>query len=421
MKINRRHFAGALSLLPFAGIGVKAFAGRTPKIIIVGGGFGGASAAVHLRKVAPFFDVTLIEANPDYHSCPFSNLVITGERDLSEQKFGYASLKRMGITVIHERATDIDPAKRIITIGSGNTLGYDKLILSPGIDFIWNAIDGYDEAAANTMPHAWKAGPQTALLRSQLEAMEDGGTVAMAIPPAPFRCPPGPYERASLIAHYLKVHKPRSKLILLDAQDRFSKQPLFEQAWQSLYPDLIERIPGSELGEVISVDPSSNTLITDFDAIKADVANVIPPQKAGIIADRAGVMNETGWCPINAETFESKLQKDIYVIGDATIASPMPKSAFSANLQGKICAIQIACALQEQTPISTTLVNTCFSFAGPDTAFSVSGVYSNSGGEFQSIPGAGGTSPTGSHPDLRKQEAAQAQAWFEAITQEAFG
>ena len=229
----------------------------------------------------------------------------------------------------------------MISLADGQRLSYDRLVLAPGIDIRWDALPGYSEAAAEQMPHAWKAGEQTLLLRRQLETMEDGGLVVISAPANPFRCPPGPYERASLIAHYLKARKPRSKLIILDAKDVFSKQRLFQSAWKELYPGILEWVSLSSGGNVTSVDPNTNTLVTDFEKYQANVANVIPPQRAGSIAERAGVADVSGWCPIDPVTFESRLQANVHVIGDAAIAGAMPKSAFGANAQAKICAVAV--------------------------------------------------------------------------------
>lgn len=398
-----------------------AFGQTAARIVIVGGGFGGATAARAVAALLPNAQVALIDPAEAYVACPFSNLVLSGDRPLNAQTFSHAPLGSLGVRHLRTRADDIDANARTVTLETGETVAYDRLILSPGIDLRWNALDGYDEDAATRLPHAWKAGPQTALLRQQLQAMEDGGVVVMSVPAAPYRCPPGPYERASLIAHYLKTEKPRSKLIVLDAKDQFSKMPLFLEAWAEHYGDQLEWRGAMDDGRVLRVDADAMVLETDFDEVRADVANVIPPQKAAAIAGRAGVSDQTGWCPINAVTFESTLQPSIHVIGDAAIAAPMPKSAFSANLQAKVCAIQIARLLSGLPPEPTRLVNTCYSYTTPDEAISIVGAYSTEGGRFQSIEGAGGISPVGADISLRQAEARQARDWFAAITQEAFG
>lgn len=395
--------------------------GTSARVVVIGGGFGGATAARFVKRLAPSVNVTLIEPNTSYVSCPFSNLVLGGVRDLASQRFGYGGLAREGIAVIHDYAVDVNAGAKAVMLAGGQTISYDRLILSPGIDIRWDALEGYGPEAAEFMPHAWKAGAQTALLRRQLETMDDGGLVVISAPTSPYRCPPGPYERASLIAHYLKTQKPRSKLLILDAKDKFSKQPLFIAEWTKRYGDTVEWRGASEDGRVSRVDAKTMAIETDFEKIKADVANVIPPQKAGEIAGRAGVTDATGWCPIDATSFESALQPGIHVIGDATIAAPMPKSAFSANIQGKICAIQVTRLLSGTAPEPTVLANNCYSYVAPDAAISIAGVYTNADGVFANVPGAGGISPGTPEPGEREREAVQAADWFRAITAEAFG
>ncbi|HEY1433580.1 MAG TPA: FCSD flavin-binding domain-containing protein, partial [Stellaceae bacterium] len=353
--------------------------------------------------------------------CPFSNVVIAGLRDMAAQRFGYDAIRNAGVKVAAEQAAGVDPRARRVTLRGGSALDYDRLVMAPGIAIRWDALPGYDEAAAAVMPHAWLAGDQTLLLRRQLEAMADGGTVVISAPANPFRCPPGPYERASLIAFYLKKAKPRSKLILLDAKDSFSKQRLFQNAWQELYPELIEWVSLSNGGKVVSVDAKTRTLVTDFTSYKADVANVIPPQRAAGIAQLAGVSDGTGWCPIDPVTFESRLQPNIHVIGDAAIAGAMPKSAFAANAQAKVCADAVAALLHGETPSPPKLINTCYSLVAPDNGISIAGVYHPAGGQLADVEGAGGVSPIDAPADFRALEAAYAQAWFGTITAETFG
>jgi hypothetical protein len=270
------------------------------------------------------------------------------------------------------------------------------------------------------MPHAWKAGEQTLLLRRQLEAMEDGGTVLMAAPGNPFRCPPGPYERASLIAYYLKTRKPRSKLIILDAKDTFSKQRLFQNAWAALYPNL-EWVSLSKGGKVTAVEVGAMTLVTDFGRHRADVANVIPPQKAAAIAEAAGVTDRSGWCPIDPSTFESRLQPGMHVIGDAAIAGGMPKSAFAANAQAKVCAAAVVALLAGGRAPEPKLANTCYSLVAPDYAISVAGVYRPADGQLKDVEGAGGVSAADAPASIRAEEARLAHGWFNTIAAEVFG
>jgi len=421
VKASRREFlklgvAASTALLPLA----ARAQGTAPRVVVVGGGFAGASCARALRHADGRIAVTLVEANATFTACPFSNAVIGGLRELSAQQFTYDRVAADGIVVTRATATAVDAQS--VTLADGTRLPYDRLVLAPGIDIRWDALPGYDEAAAAQMPHAWRAGEQTLLLRRQLEAMDDGGLVVISAPANPFRCPPGPYERASLIAHYLKTKKPKSKLMILDAKDAFSKQRLFQAAWAELYPGLLEWVPLSKGGAVTSVDAATRTLITDFGRHQAKVANVIPPQKAGRIADVAGVADGTGWCPIDPVTFESKLQPRIHVIGDAAIAGAMPKSAFAANSQAKTCATAVARLLTGATPSAPKLINTCYSLVAPDYGISVAGVYQPSAsGQLAEVPGSGGVSPAGAPRATRAAEALLAEAWFRTITDETFG
>ena len=421
-RTSRRDFlktavAGAsAAVLPLPAIAQ----GAGGRVVVVGGGFGGATCARFIRRIDPRIAVTLVEASPKFTACPFSNLVIVGLRDLKAQEFGYDKLAADQVTVQISPATAIDTQGRNVTLGNGASLPYDRLVLSPGIDIRWDALPGYTEAAAERMPHAWKAGEQTLLLRRQLEAMEDGGTVVISAPANPFRCPPGPYERASLIAYYLKTKKPKSKLIVLDAKDAFSKQGLFQGAWKALYPNL-EWVSLSSGGKVTSVDAGAMTLVTDFARHKADVSNVIPPQKAGRIAEIAGAADRTGWCPIDPATFESKLQPNIHVIGDASIAGAMPKSAFTANAQAKVCAAAVAKLIAGGKPDDPRLINTCYSLVAPDYGISVAGVYRPADGQLKDVEGSGGVSPINAPASTRAAEATFANGWFSTITQEVFG
>lgn len=388
------------------------------RVVVVGGGFAGATCARELKRAG--FSVTLVEPNATYTACPFSNSVLAGLRPLTAQQFGYEALKADGIAIAQQSARGIDPQAKRVTLTDGATLDYDRLVLAPGIELRFDALPGYTEAAAQTLPHAWKAGEQTTLLRRQLEAMDDGGTVVIVAPVNPFRCPPGPYERASLIAYYLKTQKPRAKVVILDAKDTFSKQKLFQDAWKALYPNL-EWIALSDGGKVTEVDPTNKTLITEFGRHKADVANVIPPQRAGTIAQVAGIADRTGWCPIDPITFESKQQPNIHVIGDACIAGGMPKSAFSANAQAKVCAAAITHLLRDEEPISPKLINTCYSLVAPDYGITVAGVYRPANGVLTDVEGAGGVSPADAPASVRALEATYADTWFQTITSEVFG
>jgi sulfide dehydrogenase [flavocytochrome c] flavoprotein chain len=397
------------------------FAQSSARVVVIGGGFGGASCARALCKVNPKLQVTLVEPNRTFTACPFSNEVIAGLRDIEAQQFGYEKIAADGVTVIAQAAAKIDPQGRTVGLADGTSLAYDRLVLAPGIDLRFDALPGYDEAATEKMPHAWKGGSQTLLLRRQLEAMEDGGTVVLAVPATPYRCPPAPYERASLIAHYLKAKKPRCKILILDAKDIFSQQRLFEKAWKEFYPGMIERIPLSQGGRVVSVEPATNTLVTDFGNHDAQVANVIPAQKAGRIAAVAGAADKTGWCPIDAATFASKLVPNIHVIGDAVIGGNAPKSASAANAEGKACAQVLASLIAGTVPERPTIEGTCYNTVAPGYAFSQSGNYQPRDDIFAEVVGSGFTSPVHASNDVRKSEADSAQAWFKMITVETFG
>ena len=392
----------------------------TARVIVIGGGFGGASCARALRQADAKLEVTLVEANKTFTSCPQSNEVIAGLREISAQYFGYDKIAAEGVRVVLLAAAAIDAPAHKVTLVDGATLAYDRLVLAPGIDIDFTALQGYDEAASALMPHAYKAGEQTLLLRQQIEAMPDGGTVAIAVPANPSRCPPAPYERASLIAHYLKTYKPKSKVLILDAKDSFSQQKLFEQAWNELYAGMIERIPLSQGGRVTGVEIATRTVVTQFGNYTPDVANIIPPQKAGRIAALAAAADRTGWCPIDAATFASKLLPDVHVIGDACLGGGIPKSAGAAQAQGKACAAVVVRDLTGRSSEPPPLTGICYSLVAPNTAFSLSGVYQPKGDLFAEVEG-GRTSSLDAPRSARAAEADAATAWFKALIYDAFG
>lgn len=424
VNLSRRQWLSQVAQFSAVGAVISAFpaiaANASAHVVIVGGGFGGATAARYVKRFNPSIKVTLIEPSKTFYTCPFSNLVLGGLRSMEQIAHSYDQLKAFDIDVIHDYVTAIDADKKTVRLQSDNDISYDRLLLSPGIDFRWNALEGYDEAAAERAPHAWKAGAQTVLLKKQLEAMPDDGNFVMVVPEAPFRCPPGPYERASMVAHYLKHHKPKAKLIILDAQENFSKQALFEQAWNTFYADIIERIPLSLGGKVTRIDAKALVAETEFgDVIKADVLNVIPPQQAGLIAQQAGVTNESLWAPINPNTFESTLIPGIYVVGDATIAAPMPKSGFSANTQAKVAAAAIVADLAGKEATQAHYANTCYSLIAPDYGISVAGAYTTVDGKM--VERSGGVSPMEGDADFRKREADYGANWYEAICYDIWG
>jgi len=387
--------------------------------VVVGGGYGGATAARYLKLMNPDLTVTLIEPRDSYLSCPGSNETVAGLKDMSTLVRSYDSLRReLDIKTVNAQVARLDRSRRRAVLTDGAEVPYDRLVLSPGIDFRWDAIEGYDEAASRTVPHAWRAGPQTALLTRQIRTMSDGGVVLITAPPNPYRCPPGPYERASLIACYLKKHKPRSKILILDAKTRFSKQPAFEQAWRELYGDMVEWISSEKQGRLERIDAVARTVETEFDAFRPDVLNVIPPQKAGALAETSGLTDASGWCPIDPVTFASPYDSAIHIIGDACRAAPMPKSAFSANSQAKVCAAAVVASLAGEPPPQPLLINHCYSFVAPDEAISITGVYGYSRNDGQlETRSAGETSPHGD----RLREAIYARAWQRNFRTDVFG
>jgi sulfide dehydrogenase [flavocytochrome c] flavoprotein subunit len=423
--VGRRDFlrlAGAAALV-VGGFPVAASGTAAARVVVVGGGYAGVIAARYVRQYAPAAEVTLIEQEREYVSCPFSNEVLGGERDLDSITFRYAALERSGVIVVTDQVVAIDPiAKRVETKG-GARLAADFLVVAPGIAFRWGAIPGYDEAASEVIPHAWKAGPQTLLLKRQIEAMKDGGLFLLVVPPNPYRCPPGPYERASQVAHYLKHHgKARSKVLILDAKDTFSKHDLFLDGWKLNYGDMIEWRSGAEGGKVEAVDAARRTVRAEFDEYAPDVLNVVPPQKAGVIAERTGLTDERGWCPVDPASFESNVAKGVYVVGDACAAGAMPKAAYSSNTQAKVAAASIAATILGVTPPKPAYTNTCWSLVAPHYGISAAGVYAiGPEGRIIEVPGAGGPSPVDASPEVRRREALWARSWFDNITRETFG
>jgi len=429
-NISRRNFVklmgagGALSAFGLTGCETLPTAKAAPRVVVVGGGFGGATCAKYLRIYDPALNVTLVEQNANYITCPGSNWMLGGMRTIEDLTQKYSALRdKYGVNVVNDRVTGVDPGKRLVKLASGKVIEYDRLVMSPGIDFRWNAIEGYDEAASLVMPHAWKAGPQTLLLQKQLQAMPDGGTVIINPPPMPFRCPPGPPERASMIAYYLKANKPKSKILILDAKDDFSKKGLFMAAWNELYPGMIEWVPASKGGKVVRVDTKTNTVFTDGgDSHKADVVNIIAPQRAAQIATATGLANDSGWCPVNQHTFESTLVPGIHVIGDSSVAGALPKSGHAANNIGKMTAAAIVSLFRGTKVPLPSHVNTCYSLVSPDYGISIAAVYRlGEDGMLAGVKGAGGTSPADASTLQRKQEAGYAQGWYTSITADTFG
>jgi sulfide dehydrogenase [flavocytochrome c] flavoprotein chain len=411
-------FAGAtclLGLVPWVAKGQAA-----ARVVVIGGGVGGSTVAKYLAASATRIEVTLIEPKPRYTTCFFSNLYLAGLRSLESLTHGYETLaQRYGVNVIHDSVTAIDPAGKTVALERGTKLPYDRVVLAPGIAFKYGTIEGYDEVATQIMPHAWIAGPQTELLRQQLESMEDGGVFVLVAPPDPFRCPPAPYERASLIAYYFKQYKPRAKILILDAKDSFFGQDLFQDGWNRHYPGMIEWLPGQFTGGIQAVDVRRRLVKTAGDTFKADVANVIPAQEAGQLAREAGLVDQSGWCPIDPMTFESKLQPGIHIIGDAAKAGNMAKSAFASNSQAKVCAFAILAALTGSERFAPHLFNTCFTFLASDDA--VTSVISYRA-EPETIRISDiFISKVGENAETRRKAVREADGWYAAFTHDVFG
>ena len=423
---RRRALAGAAAIAVVGAPALLRAQATAGRLVIVGGGFGGASAARAARDRAPTVAVTLIEPEARFTTCPYGNLVIGGRyADTAAITHGYDRLVARGVAKIAQSAIEIDTAKKTVRTSSGQTIAYDKLIVSPGIDIKWGALKGYDEAASAAMPHCWKPSlqPVTALSR-KLQAMPDGGVFILSAPANPFRCPPGPYERASMVAAYLKKNKPRSKILILDAKDGFSKQPLFLAAWKELYGDMIEWVPANKEGKVVAVDAAAMTVETEFGKKhKGDVINIIPPQQAAKIARDAGLTGSGDWAAIDTRSFESKAARDVFVIGDANAAPPMPKSGFVAN-NTAIRAATVACAQMTGAPLPKAVYfNTCYSHVGENYAISVAGIYrpNEDGSKIDEAPNSGGISAANATADMRAGEATYADGWYKSITDYMFG
>ncbi|GAB4167731.1 MAG: NAD(P)/FAD-dependent oxidoreductase [Rhodocyclaceae bacterium] len=422
MSMDRRQFVrllGASAALgaagTLAGCATTGGGAGARRVVVIGGGFGGATAAKYIRMWAPEIEVTLVERGERFVSCPFSNRVLAGSLKIEDLTTPYDGLARNhGVKLVHDEAVAIDPVKQEVRLARGGSLGYDRLIVSPGVDFMYETIPGLNNAAAQErVLHAWKAGPQTVALRRQLEAMRDGGVVAIHIPKMPYRCPPGPYERACQIAAYLKKAKPKSKIMLLDANPGIvSKKGLFMAAWKELYPGMIEYHANSELHDV---DAGTRTAKLVFGDVKADVLNVIPPQRAGNIARQAGLVTVNDrWCGVDYLTWESLAHKNVHVIGDSTLSAPgMPKSGHMANQHGKIVADAVI-ALLTGRPVNDEpmIANTCYSWVSDREVVHVASVhaYDKAKKTMVAVKGAGGLSPK-----RNPKEAAFASAWAENI------
>ena len=412
--MQRRHFLkglGGIAALS-ALVPVAKAADAKGRVIVVGGGFAGATAAKYLRLWGGAeLEIILIEKNTTFISCPMSNLVIGGHKKLGELTFNYAGLDRYEIKRLHETVTAIDAEKRRLTVESGDTLDYDRLIVAPGIDFMWDSLPMLQSSQAQELiPHAWKAGPQTLNLRHQLLAMPDGGVFVMSIPKTPYRCPPGPYERVSQVAFYLAKNKPKSKVIVLDANPEIvSKKGLFTGAWADLYAGKVEYRPNNA---PLEVDVGSKKIKTEFETLKADVLNVIPPQRAGVLAQSAGLANiDKRWCEVDFLTYESRVVPAVHVIGDA-VSSALPKSAHMATSQAKVCAAAVVALLRGESPDpQPVFANTCYSYVSDKLAMHVANVYRYDAVKKVMLPAEGG----GVSAKPTEQEGNYAQWWAKNI------
>jgi len=398
-----------------------ALAQASARVVIVGGGAGGATVAHVLKKGAAELDVTLIETNPIYSSSFFSNLYLGGLRSLESLNHTYGGLARLGIKVVNDTATDVDTTRQVVKTRGGRSYHYDRLVLSPGIAMKYDSVKGYSAEVAHLMPHAYTtsaAGERQ--LKRQLRAMRDGGVVVIVPPSNPYRCPPGPYERACMIAHYLKTRKPKSKLVILDPKKSFPKQAVIVEAFATHYRDMIELNQSDEIDDfsVASIDPRTGEITTNAGKrVRADVANIIPQQRAADIALRAGCA-EGDWCPIRPENFASRKVRHVYVLGDAAMAADMPKSAFSANSQAKMVAADILADVAKQTRSAPRFHNTCWSVLAPDDSVKLDAAFAPNKGKLE--PFDGFVSEPGEAAELRKRNYQESLAWYEAIISEMF-
>jgi len=395
------------------------------RVVVIGGGFAGATCALQLRALDPALEVELIDPDGVYVTCPMSNAALVGLRTLDSLTVTRSGLERRGVRVIRDRVAAIDGERRTITLGRGPARGYDRLVFAAGIRFLWDRLEGYTEAAATALPHAWQAGVQTQILAAQIARLRPGGVVAISVPTGPMRCPPGPFERASLLADYFKRSNPRAKVMIFDANNHFPKQDVFTDAWRELYPGMIEWVPVVDGGAVERVDAATMTLSTSQGVIRADVINIIPPQAPAQLAVESGLASDHGWCPIDPEGFESTRVPNVHVIGDACIADPMPKAASAANAQAKRCARAIARALGGREAAQEPLESVCYSLLTADRALSIHARFEVAEGMLQTAVDA---EPAGAAPSSAAlgsassvAEAQNAARWYAGIVGDSFG
>ncbi|MEL7256262.1 MAG: NAD(P)/FAD-dependent oxidoreductase [Pseudomonadota bacterium] len=421
MTLNRRKFLGTSAALAGTLTAPSVFADGhgKPRVVVVGGGAGGATAARYIAKDSNGeIDVTLIEPTRTYYTCFFSNLYLGGFKEVSDIGHTYGALAASGVNVVHDWAVGVDRDAKTVALAGGASVPYDKLILSPGIDFVDGAVEGWDLGSQNAMPHAYKAGSQSELLKAQLKAMPEGGTFAMVAPPNPFRCPPGPYERVSMVAHFLKENNPTAKIIVADPKPKFSKMALFQEGWANHYEGMVDWIGEDFGGGNVSVDPAAMTLTIDGEETKVDVCNVIPAMKAGRIAEMAGV-TDGNWAPVNAVDMSSKVDPDIHVLGDAAAQGDMPKSGFAANSQAKVCANAVRGALTGSKVFPAKFSNTCWSLIAANDGVKVGATYEATDEKIAKVDGF--ISQTGESSDVRKATYEESEGWYTGITTDMLG
>ncbi|MGB7432806.1 MAG: NAD(P)/FAD-dependent oxidoreductase [Ahrensia sp.] len=421
MKINRRLFigTGVAAAATLSAPAVFAAGHGKPRVVVVGGGAGGATAARYIAKDSKGeIDVTLIEPSREYYTCFFSNLYLGGFKEMDDLGHSYGKIAAGGVNVVHDWAIGVDRAAKTVSLAGGGTVPYDKLILSPGIDFVDGAVQGWDLSAQNAMPHAYKGGSQTELLKAQIAAMPEGGVFAMVAPPNPYRCPPGPYERVSMVAHYLKQNNPTAKIIVADPKENFSKMALFQEGWAKHYDGMIDWVGPDFGGGNVVVDASAMTVSIDGEVTKVDVCNVIPAMKAGRIAELAGV-TDGNWAPVNAADMSTKADPDVYVLGDASQQGDMPKSGFSANSQAKVCANAVRGALTGSKVFPAKFSNTCWSLIDTNDGVKVGATYEATDEKIAKVDGF--ISATGESEDLRKATYEESEGWYSGIVADMFG
>ena len=424
MKINRRHFNSLLLAGTSVAIAPVPLTGQAkPKVVIIGGGAGGATAARYLATGGKGeVDVTLIENSDSYTTCFYSNLYLGGFRSFDSITHSYAALKSdYGVNVVKGYAMEVDRDRNEVKMQDGTTVPYDRVVVAPGIDFIYDSVPGYSEESAESAPHAWQAGAQTQLLKSKMDALEDGQNIVIVPPPNPYRCPPGPYERASMMAHMIKKKGFKNSIVsILDVKPKFSKQGLFSEGWQQHYPDIIEWLSPDIHGGIINVDAEAGVVETDLDNFEAAVLNIIPAMKAGAIAGNSGLSDESGYCPVDGASMRSSIDENVFVIGDACIAGAMPKSGFSANSQAKIAVMNILGDLTGSEVTDAKFANVCWSLISTDNAVKVGAFYSaNANGEI--VADSKFISASGEDDELRATTYKESIGWYGSITADMFG